>query len=233
VAEAHDCRQTRSLDESLEIIMFERGEYISYANCGLPYHIGNVIKERDTLLLQTPEGMKAKYDIDVRINNEVVSIDRERKVVRVKKVKTGEEYEESYDVLVISTGSSPLKPPIPGIDGPGIFTLWTVPDMDRIKKFIAEHKPGRAAVIGGGFIGLEMAENLRKVGCEVAVVEMLNQVMAPIDYEMAQLVHENLRLNNVRLELNNGVKQFQHTNGVTTITLQDGKTIDAELSSSP
>jgi NADPH-dependent 2,4-dienoyl-CoA reductase/sulfur reductase-like enzyme/peroxiredoxin family protein/TusA-related sulfurtransferase/rhodanese-related sulfurtransferase len=219
----------RRLDESLEIIMFERGEYISYANCGLPYHIGNVIKERDALLLQTPEAMKAKFNIDVRVSNEVLSIDRDRKTVRVKKVKTGEEYEESYDVLVISTGSSPLKPPIPGIDGPGIFTLWTVPDTDRIKKFVAEQKPKRAAVIGGGFIGLEMAENLHKVGCEVTVVEMLNQVMAPIDFEMAQLVHENMRMNHVRLELGSGVKQFEHKDGVTSITLQDGKIVEADL----
>lgn len=219
----------RRLDESLEIIMFERGEYISYANCGLPYHIGNVIKERDALLLQTPEAMKAKFDIDVRVNNEVVSIDRDKKAVRVKKVKTGEEYEESYDVLVISTGSSPLKPPIPGIDGPGIYTLWTVPDTDRIKKFVTEQKPRRAAVIGGGFIGLEMAENLHAVGCEVTVVEMMSQVMAPIDFEMAQLVHENMRMNHVHLELNNGVKQFDHKDGVTTIALQDGKTVEADL----
>lgn len=219
----------RRLDESAEIILFERGEYISYANCGLPYHIGGVIKERDALLLQTPEGMKAKFAIDVRVNNEVVSIDRDRKTVRVKKGKTGEEYEESYDILVISTGSSPLKPPIPGIDSPGIYTLWTVPDTDRIKKIVTEQKPKRAAVIGGGFIGLEMAENLHAVGCEVTVVEMLNQVMAPIDFEMAQLVHENMRMNHVQLELNNGVKQFAHQNGVTTITLQDGKTIEAEL----
>lgn len=219
----------RRLDESMEIIIFERGEYISYANCGLPYHIGNVIKERDALLLQTPEAMKAKFNIDVRVNNEVISIDRDKKTVRVKKVKTGEEYEESYDVLVVSTGSSPLKPPIPGIDGPGIFTLWTVPDTDRIKKYISDQKPKRAAVIGGGFIGLEMAENLHKLGCEVTVVEMLSQVMAPIDFEMAQLVHENMRMNHVRLELNNGVKQFEQKDGVTAITLQDGKTIEADL----
>lgn len=219
----------RRLDESSEIILFERGEYISYANCGLPYHISGVIKDRDALLLQTPEAMKAKFNIDVRVNNEVISIDRSKKIVRVKKVKTGEEYEESYDTLVISTGSSPLKPPIPGIESPGIHTLWTVPDTDRIKKFIAEEKPKRAAVIGGGFIGLEMAENLHAAGCQVTVIEMMNQVMAPIDFEMAQLVHENMRMNQVHLELNNGVKQFEHKDGVTTITLQDGKTVDAEL----
>ncbi|MDD3168602.1 MAG: FAD-dependent oxidoreductase [Eubacteriales bacterium] len=219
----------RRLDESAEIILFERGEYISYANCGLPYHIGGVIKERDALLVQTPEVMKAKYNIDVRVNNEVISIDRGNKIVRVKKVTTGEEYEESYDTIVISTGSTPLKPPIPGIDNSGIYTLWTVPDTDRIKKIVMEQKPKRAAVIGGGFIGLEMAENLHAVGCEVTVIEMQNQVMAPIDFEMAQLVHENMRMNHVHLELNNGVKQFEHKDGVTAIMLQDGKTIDAEL----
>jgi len=226
---ASTAARLRRLDESLEIVMFERGNYISYANCGLPYHIGNVIRDRESLLLQTPEAMKAKFNIDVRINQEVLSIDRDRKTVLVKKQKTGEEYEESYDFLVISTGSSPLKPPIPGIDGPGIFTLWTIPDTDRIKKYIAEKKPKKAAVIGGGFIGLEMAENLHKAGCEVTVVEMLNQVMAPIDYEMAQLVHENMRMNHVRLELSNGVKRFDHKDGMTVVTLQDGKIVEADL----
>ena len=213
----------------MEIIIFERGEYISYANCGLPYHVGNVIKERDALLLQTPEAMKAKFDIDVRVNNEVLSIDREKKSVHVKKVKTGEEYDETYDVLLISTGSSPLKPPIPGIDEPGIFTLWTVPDTDKIKKYVAEKRPKRAAVIGGGFIGLEMAENLHHAGCEVTVIEMMNQVMAPIDFEMAQLVHENMRMNHVGLEMNNGVKQFEHKDGVTTISLQNGSSVEADI----
>lgn len=219
----------RRLDESPEIIMFERGDYISYANCGLPYHVGSVIKERDALLLQTPEGMKAKYDVDVRVNSEVTSIDRKGKTVRVKNGKTGEEYEESYDTLVIATGSSPLKPPIPGIDGSGIFTLWTVNDTDRINQYIAERKPKRAAVIGGGFIGLEMAENLHALGYDVTVVEMMNQVMAPVDFEMAQLVHENMKMNHVSLELGNGVKQFENRNGVTAITMQDGRTLEADI----
>lgn len=219
----------RRLDESPEIIMFERGDYISYANCGLPYHVGSVIKERDALLLQTPEGMKAKYDVDVRVNSEVTSINRKEKTVRVRNGKTGAEYEESYDTLVIATGSSPLKPPIPGIDGPGIFTLWTVNDTDRINQYIAERKPKRAAVIGGGFIGLEMAENLHALGCGVTVVEMMNQVMAPVDFEMAQLVHENMKMNQVRLELGNGVKQFENRDGATVITLQDGKTLEADI----
>ena len=219
----------RRLSESLEIIIFERGEYISYANCGLPYHIGDVIKERESLLLQTPEGMKKKYNIEVRTSNEVIAIDRENKSIRVKKVLTGEEYDESYDFLLIATGSSPLKPPIPGIDGPGIFPLWTVPDTDQIKAYIEKKKPKHAAVIGGGFIGLEMAENLHAAGCDITVVEMMNQVMAPMDFEMAQLIHENMRLNNVNLMLGNGVKQFEYRNGITAITLQSGDIIEADL----
>ena len=150
----------RRLDESAEIVILERGEYISYANCGLPYHVGNVIKERESLLLQTPAAMKSKFNIDVRVNNEALSIDKERKIVSVINKSSGEKYEENYETLVIATGSSPLKPPIPGIDGAGIYTLWTIPDTDRIKNFINTQKPKRAAIIGGGFIGLEMAENL-------------------------------------------------------------------------
>ncbi|WP_027400247.1 FAD-dependent oxidoreductase [Anaerovorax odorimutans] len=219
----------RRLDESLEIIILERGEYISYANCGLPYYIGDVIKEREALLLQTPQVMKSRFNIDVRTSNEVVSIDKKQKSVVIKNVKTQEEYVENYDTLVIATGSSPLKPNIPGIDGPGINTLWTIPDTDEIKAFIEQKKPKRATVIGGGFIGLEMAENLHASGCEVTLVEMQDQVMAPADYEMAQLLHENMRMNNVNLLLGDGVKSFSHNNGVTTIELQSGKTIDTEL----
>lgn len=219
----------RRLDESLEIIILERGEYISYANCGLPYYIGGVIKERSSLLVQTPEVMKSRFNIDVRTSNEVISIDRKDKKVVVKNVKTQEEYQESYDTLVIATGSSPLVPSIPGIDGPGIYTLWTIPDTDKIKTFIDEKKPKRAIVIGGGFIGVEMAENLHAIGCEVTLVEMQNQVMPPVDFEMAQLLHENMKMNNVSLSLGDGVKSFSHKNGVTSVELQSGKTIEAEL----
>jgi NADPH-dependent 2,4-dienoyl-CoA reductase/sulfur reductase-like enzyme len=226
---ASTAARLRRLDESAEIIMFERGSYISYANCGLPYHIGDVIKERSSLLLQTPEAMSAKYNVDVRIESEVISIDKENKFVEVKKTKTGETYKESYDTLVISTGSSPIKPPIEGINSPGIFTLWTVPDTDEIKKYINEKKPKKAAVIGGGFIGLEMAENLHEAGLEVTVVEMLDQVMAPVDYEMAQLVQNNMDMNGVILSLGDGVSKFKSENGSTTITLNSGKTISADL----
>ena len=140
----------RRLDETAEIVLLERGEYISYANCGLPYHVGDVIKARQSLLLQTPEAMKKKFAVDVRVQNEVVSIDREKKTVLVKRVETGETYTESYDTLVISTGSSPLKPPIPGIDSSRVQTLWTIPDTDRIRALVREQGVKSAAVIGGG-----------------------------------------------------------------------------------
>ncbi|MGE4214032.1 MAG: FAD-dependent oxidoreductase [Anaerotignaceae bacterium] len=219
----------RRLDESIEIIILERGEYISYANCGLPYYIGDVIKERSALLLQTPEVMKSRFNVDVRTSNEAISIDKEQKKVIVKNIKTQEEYVENYDTLVIATGSSPLKPSIPGIEGPGIHTLWTIPDTDEIKTFIEQKKPKRAAVIGGGFIGLEMAENLHAAGCKVTIVEMQNQVMPPIDFEMAQILHENIDMNDVNLSLGDGVKSFSHNNEVTTIHLNSGKSIEAEL----
>lgn len=219
----------RRRDESMEIVILEKGEYISYANCGLPYYIGDVIKSRDALLIQTPKAIKDKFDIDVRVSNEVTAITPKEKKVKVKNLVTGDEYEESYDYLILATGSSPLKPPIPGIDSENIFTLWTIPDMDRIKAYMNEKKPKRAAVIGGGFIGLEMAENLHNEGLSVSVIEMLDQVMAPIDKDMANLVHENMKMNNVELILKDGVKEFHYEDGVTKIELQSGKTIEADM----
>ena len=219
----------RRRDEKRQIILLERGEYISYANCGLPYYIGDVIKNRDSLLLQKPEVMKARFDIDVRTSSEVTAIHTDRKSVEIKDKKTGETYEESYDDLVIATGSSPLVPPIPGIDGPDIHTLWTIPDTDQIKQVLVEKKPRRAAVIGGGFIGLEMAENLVHAGVEVTLIEMQNQVMAPLDPEMAELLHENLTANGVRLVLGDGVSSFERKNGHTVIRLGSGKTVEADL----
>ncbi|MFB0921358.1 MAG: FAD-dependent oxidoreductase [Oscillospiraceae bacterium] len=219
----------RRLDEKVEITIFERGEYISYANCGLPYHVGDVIKSRDALLLQTPAAMKAKFNIDVRVKNEVMSIDRANKTITVRKTETGEAYTESYDTLVISTGSSPLRPPIPGIESPRIQTLWTVPDTDKIRSFIRESGVKSAAVIGGGFIGLEMAENLRELGLEVSIIEMLDQVMAPLDFEMAQLLHENISKNGVELHLGDGVSSFNDNGEAVDITLKSGKTVSAEL----
>lgn len=219
----------RRRDENREIIVFERGEYISYANCGLPYYIGDTIKSRDALLLQTPEAMKDKYNIDVRIKNEVLEIDPDAKKVIVKDLKTDKTYEESYDDLVIATGSSPLKPQIPGIDHKNIFTLWNVNDMDNIKSYINENKISSAAVIGGGFIGLEMAENLNHANLEVTLIEMQNQVMAPLDLEMANLLHENIIANGVDLILNDGVKAFEDAGEKIKIILTSGQEVIVDM----
>jgi len=183
---ASTAARLRRNDEDAEIILFERGEYISFANCGLPYYIGGTIEQRDALLVQTPEAMGTRFNMDIRVENEVISIDRENKKVIVKDLKADKEYEESYDKLVLSPGSTPLVPPIPGIDGDNIFTLWTIPDTDQIKSYIDVKKPKSAVVVGGGFIGIEMAENLHDLGINVTIVEMQNQVMAPVDFEIAQ-----------------------------------------------
>lgn len=219
----------RRLDENAEIVMFERGPYISFANCGLPYYVGGTIEDRDALLLQTPEAMYDRFRIDVRVYNEVLSIQPNEKKVKVKDLVNQREYEETYDVLVLSPGSTPLKPPIPGIDSPNIFSLWNIPDVDKIKAYVDDLKPKRAAVIGGGFIGLEMAENLHDLGIEVSVIEMADQVMAPIDFEMAQIVHKHMISKNVNLHLGDGVKSFDYQNGVTTVTLQSGTKIDSDM----
>src|SRR5665647_3604803 len=199
----------RRLSEKSQIIMFERGEYISYANCGLPYYVGDVIKSRNALFVQNPKTMKDKFNIDVRVLQEVTEIDREAKTVTVKSLETGEVYKESYDTLLLSTGSSPLKPPIPGIQSERIMTLWNVPDTDRIKSIITEKNVKSAVVVGGGFIGLEMAENLHALGIKVTIVEMLDQVMMPLDFEMAQLLHESIEQNGVSLNLGDGVSSFE------------------------
>lgn len=219
----------RRRDEEMAIIMFERGKYISYANCGLPYYIGDTIKSRDALLLQTPEAMESKYNVDVRTLNEVIEIVPDQKKVIVKNLKTDEIYEESYDNLVIATGSSPIKPNISGIDGKNIFTLWNVHDMDVIKAHIKENKPKSAAVIGGGFIGLEMAENLHNANLNVTLIEMQDQVMAPLDKEMANLLHENMIANQVNLILNDGVKAFYEKDNKTKIELNSGKEVIVDM----
>ena len=217
----------RRLDESMEIVILERGGYISYANCGLPYYVGDVIKDRANLLLQTPEIMKARFNIDVRIRNEALKIDKEAKKVLVRGPEG--EYEETYDELIIATGSSPLKPPIPGIDSEGIYSLWNVDDVDRIRGIVDQVKPKTAAVIGGGFIGLEMAENLHARGIKVAIIEALNQVMAPVDLEMAKLLHENMDMNGVALYLENGVDHFERKGDQVEITLAKGDVVAADM----
>lgn len=226
---ASTAARLRRVDESAEIILFEKGEYISFANCGLPYYIGGVIEQRDALLVQTPEDFNARFDVDVRVQNEVLTVDTEKKVVTVKNHATGATYEEAYDQLVLSPGSQPLRPPIPGIDQGNIFTLWTIPDTDRIKSFVDEKKPKKAVVIGGGFIGIEMAENLADLGIEVSLVEMLDQVMAPIDFEMAQEVHQHMRTHGVNLHLGDGVKEFVTKGETTTVVLQSGTKIESDM----
>lgn len=219
----------RRLDESAEIILLERGAYISYANCGLPYYVGDVIRSRDALLVQKPEVMRERFRVDVRILNEVLSIDRKKKSIQVKRLETGEVYEEAYDKLVLATGSSPLRPPIPGIDSPRIRTLWTVPDTDRLRAMARTEGVRSAAVIGGGFIGLEVAENLHLAGLEVSIVEMLDQVMTPMDYEMAQLLHENIESNGVHLSLGDGVDSFRDDGDQVIIKLKSGKELSVGL----
>ena len=178
----------RRLTEEAEIILFEKGEYISYANCGLPYYIGGVIEERDRLFVQTPETFGKRFVLDVRTQSEVTAIDPASKVVTVR-TADGEVYTEAYDKLLLSPGAAPVRPPLPGIDLEGIFTLRNVQDTDRIKAYLSEHQVRRAVIVGGGFIGLEMAENLVHAGAEVSIIEMAPQVMAPMDYSMASFVH--------------------------------------------
>ncbi len=226
---ASTAARLRRLDETIEIVMFEKGPYISFANCGLPYYIGETIKERDLLLVQTPEAMKARFNLDVRVFSEVTQIDRAAKQVTILNHQSGETYQEAYDVLVLSPGSTPLKPPIPGIDSPNVFTLWDIPDTDAIKNYVDTIRPKRAAVIGGGFIGIEMAENFSERGLDVTLIEKLDQVMTPIDKDMAEIVHHHLGDQGVKLYLNDGVQKFTYNNGMTTIHLESGATVDAEI----
>ncbi len=218
----------RRLDETMEIIILERGDYISYANCGLPYYIGDVIKDRSDLLLQSPKMMKNRFNIEVRVNNEVTGINPSEHKVTVKD-KEGKVYEESYDDLIIATGSSPIVPPIPGINSERIHTLWTVNDTDKIRGLVDDEKPESAAVVGGGFIGLEMAENLAERGIKVTLIEGQNQVMAPLDPEMASILHDSIKKNGVELRLGETVSSFEDTKKGVRVTLADGSHVEAEM----
>lgn len=212
----------RRLDEQSEIIIFERGKYISFANCGLPYYVGQTIKNRDDLLLQTPEDFKARFNIDVRVENEVLIIDRKTKKVEVLDLKTNKKYIEDYDKLILSPGAKPAKPPIPGIDNERIFTLRDVPDADLINNFIDANKPKRAVIVGAGYIGLEMAENLRQRGLLVAIVEMAEQVMPVMDREMANLLHQHLHEQSTALWLNDAVSGFRPIDSKLLVNLKSG-----------
>ena len=225
---ASTAARLRRLDENLEIIMIEKGEYISFANCGLPYYIGETIDERGKLIVQTIEEMSSKFNLDIRNLNEVISIDKENKKVKIKNLKSNEEYDETYEVLVLSPGAAPIKPQIPGIDGcNNLFTLRNIPDTDKIKSYVDDKKPKHATVIGGGFIGIEMVENLHARGINITLVESSNQVMAPLDIEMASILHEHLIDKNVELILEDGVATFER-NG-RKIILSSGKEICTDM----
>ncbi len=218
----------RRLDETAEIIMFEKGEYISFANCGLPYYIGGSIEKRSKLLLQTVEGMSHRFQMDIRNLSEVVKINRQEKTVTVKNLRTNEQYEESYDTLILSPGAKPIRPAIPGIDeAENVFTLRNIPDTDKIKNYVDTHSIKRAVVVGGGFIGVEMAENLWDLGIEVSLVEMGNQIMAPVDYEMAAILHDHMSAKGVNLVLEDGVKAFQQ-NG-SKVVLNSGTELETDM----
>ena len=218
----------RRADESAEIILLEKGKYISYANCGLPYYIGGVISDRDNLFVQTPEGFGKRFNIDVRVENEVTNIDTSAKTVTITKAD-GTSYTESYDKLLLSPGSNPVIPPLKGVDFEGIFTLRNVTDTDRIKSYLNTHKVQDAVVVGGGFIGLEMAENLQHAGAKVSVVEMVDQVMAPVDFSIASHVHRHLMDKGVDLWLNTSVSHFEKTDGRLRVCFTDGGHIMADM----
>jgi len=218
----------RRADEMAEIIMLEKGKYISYANCGLPYYIGGTIQDRDKLFVQTPQSFGRRFNIDVRVENEVTAIDTTKKTVSVRR-GDGSEYVESYDRLLLSPGSSPVRPPLPGIDLDGIFTLRNVDDTDHIKQYLSAHPVGEAVVVGGGFIGLEMAENLHQAGAHVSIVEMADQVMAPVDFSIASHVHRHLMDKGVALYLGHSVERFERVDGRLRVFFGSGETLDADL----
>lgn len=218
----------RRADENAEIVLVEKGKYISYANCGLPYYIGGVIKSRDKLFVQTPEAFSRRFNVDVRTRHEALSIDTERHEVSIRRAD-GTTYTEIYDRLLLSPGAEPVRPPLEGIDTEGIFTLRNVDDTDRIHSYLGTHRVRHAVVVGGGFIGLEMAENLHHAGAGVSIVEMADQVMAPVDFSIASHVHRHLMDKGVGLWLGRGVERFTSDNGSIKVWLNTGETLSADL----
>ena len=223
--------RARRLSEDAEIIIFERGPFVSFANCGLPYYVGNVITQEKSLLVATPELFSKRFNIEVRVQSEVTSIDREKHEIKIRNPLTGEIYTEKYDSLVLAPGSSPIKPPLPGIDLPGIFTLRTIPDSNRMKDWMVEKNVKRAVVVGGGFIGLETAENLVKRGVAVTIIEMLPQVMPPVDPEIAASLQEHLTANGVTLHLGDSVAKFEYSpiNNTLGVTTKSGNRFECEM----
>ena len=230
VAAGSSCAaRLRRLKEDEEIVLVERGEYISFANCGLPYYIGGAIAERENLLLMTAERMNKRHRIDVRLRSEVTAINREEKTVTIHDRAAFKMYDERYDHLLIATGSAPVMPPLPGIGSDRVESLWTVPDADRIKKRCLEESVHRAVIVGGGFIGLELAENLREAGLDVLIVEMSDQVLPSLDREMALLLEAELRKNGVGLKLGRGVTAFEERGGALAVSLNDGTAVETDL----
>ena len=221
--------RARRLDEDAEIIIFERGEHISFANCGLPYYIGQVIKKQDELLVITVENFVKRYAVDVRIFSEVTAIDRQNRQVAVKNIKTGETYRESYDKIILSPGAEPIRPPLEGIDLENIFNLRNIPDSIKIKNVINTRKPESAVVVGGGFIGLEMAENLAHRGIKTTIVEKLNQVMPPLDIEMACFLSAHLKEKGVECILGDGISSFTKENGRLAVHTEKGNKLTCDL----
>ena len=219
----------RRLDEQAEIVVFERSGYISYANCGLPYYIGGVIEDPEDLTLQTPESFYRRFRIHMKVHHEVTAIHPDRKTVSVKNVKTGEQFEESYDKLLLSPGAKPVWPDLPGMDSNRLFTLRTVEDTFRIKEFVDQHRPKTAVMVGGGFIGLEVAENLRELGMDITIVQRPRQLMNPFDADMASFIHSEVRRHGVKLALGYSVEGFRDREGGVDVLLKDGGPIHADM----
>jgi NADPH-dependent 2,4-dienoyl-CoA reductase/sulfur reductase-like enzyme/rhodanese-related sulfurtransferase len=226
---ASTAARLRRLDEHAEIVIFEKGEYISYANCGLPYYIGDVIKDRNKLFVQTAAAFNKRFNIDVRISTEVIAINPSAKTITARKQATGEVYEESYDKLILSPGAEPVRPPLPGINSEGIFTLRNVNDTDYIKAYVQQKHVSKAVVIGAGFIGLEMAENFHELGLDVTIIEMINQVMAPVDYPVAAFVQQHIRSKRVKLRLNTAVTGFIKNGDQIEVALNNGEVLIADV----
>lgn len=225
---ASTAARLRRLDENVEIKIFERGKYISYANCGLPYYVGNIIKERNSLLVQTTQKMKKRFNLDIYTLHEVIKIDRANKSLLIKNLKTNEIFQETYDILVLSSGAEPIKPPIKGIDtADNVFNLRDIPDADKIKNFIETKNPKNAVVIGGGFIGIEIADNLLARGLNVILVEKADQILVQLDKEMATILHKHIIDKGVELILSDSVEEYK--NNGTKLVLSSGKQIDSEL----
>lgn len=219
----------RRLEETAQIIVLERSNYVSYANCGLPYFIGGVIREQAELTLQTPQSFWERFHIDVRVRNEAVDIDVKSKTVAIRRLDTGEIYHEQYDKLLLSPGAKPVVPHLPGVTSDRIFSLRTVEDTLRIRKFIEEYKPATAVLVGGGFIGLEMAENLTAMGISVTVIQRSNQLFAPMDADMASFIHAQMRSHGVKLELEKTVTGFSSKGGKTVTMIKDSEPISSDM----